>query len=60
MNVKVQNQWFDKRSTELTPKSHHDFILQHFQTIILNLSKDELWHLTLSKGEFDEISFQKI
>jgi hypothetical protein len=42
MNVKVQNQRFDKRSTELTPKAHHDFILQHFQPVILSLSKDEL------------------
>ena len=26
MNVKVQSQWFDKRSTELTPKARHDFL----------------------------------
>jgi hypothetical protein len=43
MNIKVQNQWFDKRSNELTPKSHHDYILQHFETAILTLSKDGLW-----------------
>ncbi len=43
MNVKVQDQWFDKRSTELTPKAHHDSILQYFQTVILSLSKDGLW-----------------
>ena len=43
MNVKVQTQWFDKRSTELMPKSHHDIILQHFQTVILSVSKDEIW-----------------
>jgi hypothetical protein len=24
-------------------QAHHDFILQHFQTVILSLSKDELW-----------------
>jgi len=24
-------------------QTHHDFILQHFQTVILSLSKDELW-----------------
>jgi hypothetical protein len=27
MDVKVDNQWFNKRSTELTPKSHHNFTL---------------------------------
>jgi len=40
MNVKVQKLWFDKRSTELTPKSHHDFISPLYQKIILSLSKD--------------------
>ena len=35
MNVKVQNQWFDKLTMV--------FILQHFQAIILSLSKDEFW-----------------
>jgi len=24
-------------------QAHHDFIVQHFQTIILSLSKDGLW-----------------
>jgi len=42
-NVKLQNPWFDKRSTELTPKAHHDFILPYFQAVILSLSKDGLW-----------------
>jgi hypothetical protein len=42
-NVKLQNQWFDKRSTELTPKSHDDFVFRYFETVILSLSKDELW-----------------
>jgi len=32
-----------KRSTELTPKSHHDLILQHVRDTILSLSKDENW-----------------
>jgi hypothetical protein len=39
MNVKVQI----NGSPELTPKSHHGFILQHFQTVILSLSKDGIW-----------------
>jgi len=38
-NVKDQSSWFDKRSTELTPKAHHDFILNDF---ILSMSKDEI------------------
>jgi len=35
MNVKVQNQWFDKLTI--------GFIFQHFQKVILSLSKDEIW-----------------
>jgi hypothetical protein len=42
-NAKAESSWFEKRSTELTPKSHHDFILTHIQDIVLSLSKDDIW-----------------
>jgi len=32
-NSKVQSSWFDMRSTELTPESHHDFILEYVKSM---------------------------
>ena len=50
MNVKVQSQWFDKRSTDLTPKARHDCLCTGCQDVhpVEGTALDLICHLNFA------------